>query len=103
MGQLCDAVAGRLKADAGLRTRFPNAPADPRDLITFVKDRPGHDRRYAVDTRKIANELGFHPARKFGEGLAATVDWYIANEVWWKPIQSGEYRNWVAAQYGWKD
>jgi dTDP-glucose 4,6-dehydratase len=103
VGQICDAVGTRLAAEAELRSRFPNAPADPRGLITFVKDRPGHDRRYAVDTRKIAAELGFRPRRNFGEGLAATVDWYIANEAWWRSIQSGEYRNWVASHYGWTD
>jgi dTDP-glucose 4,6-dehydratase len=103
VGRLCDVLRDRLAADAGLRARFPKATANPRDLITFVKDRPGHDRRYAVDTGKISKELGFHPSRRFEAGLAATVDWYLGQEQWWRPIQSGEYRQWVSSHYGWKD
>jgi dTDP-glucose 4,6-dehydratase len=103
VGRLCDVLREQLAGDATLRARFPRAAADPRDLITFVKDRPGHDRRYAVDTRKISAELGYHPARRFEEGLAATVDWYLRHEDWWRPIQSGEYRKWVSAHYGWVD
>ncbi|MEO8064325.1 MAG: dTDP-glucose 4,6-dehydratase [Pseudomonadota bacterium] len=103
VGRLCDVVGARLSGDATLRARFPRAAANPRDLITFVKDRPGHDRRYAVDTRKISGELGFRPARGFEDGLAATVDWYLRREEWWRPIQSGEYRKWVNTHYGWTE
>ena len=68
--------------------------------IEFVKDRPGHDRRYAIDERKLRGELGYTPARRFEDGLKDTVAWYLANGVWWRPILSGEYREWVGRQYG---
>ncbi|AOU98657.1 dTDP-glucose 4,6-dehydratase [Acidihalobacter yilgarnensis] len=68
--------------------------------ITFVKDRPGHDRRYAIDARKLEGELGYAPTRSFEAGLRETVDWYLASASWWQPILSGEYREWVGRQYG---
>jgi dTDP-glucose 4,6-dehydratase len=63
-----------------------------RELVTFVTDRPGHDHRYAMDIRRIGAELDWRPAETFATGLAATVDWYIANRPWWERIQSGAYR-----------
>jgi len=63
-----------------------------RSLIQFVTDRPGHDRRYAIDPSKIERELGWRAAHEFGTGLAETVDWFIANEWWWQPIRDGKYR-----------
>ena len=62
-----------------------------RDLITFVEDRPGHDRRYAIDPAKIERELGWRPEHSFEAGLGATVDWYIANDWWWRPIREETY------------
>lgn len=62
-----------------------------RDLITFVTDRPGHDRRYAIDASKIDSELGWQPQRTFEEGLQETVDWYLVNEDWWRPIREQRY------------
>ncbi|WP_427964030.1 dTDP-glucose 4,6-dehydratase [Altererythrobacter sp.] len=62
-----------------------------RDLISFVTDRPGHDRRYAIDASKITRELGWTPEETFESGLAKTIDWYLANEWWWGPIRSGRY------------
>lgn len=62
-----------------------------RDLITFVTDRPGHDLRYAIDASKIERELGWTPRETFESGLAATVDWYLGNERWWRPIREGRY------------
>ena len=62
-----------------------------RDLITFVTDRPGHDRRYAIDASKIERELGWTPSETFESGLARTVRWYLDNEWWWEPIRSGRY------------
>jgi dTDP-glucose 4,6-dehydratase len=59
-----------------------------RDLITFVKDRPGHDRRYAIDPSRIESELGWRPRENFESGLAKTIDWYLANEAWWKPLMN---------------
>ncbi len=63
-----------------------------RSLIQFVTDRPGHDRRYAIDPSKIERELGWRAAHDFEAGLAETVDWFIANEWWWRPIREGKYR-----------
>jgi dTDP-glucose 4,6-dehydratase len=75
-------------------------PAGQRDrLITFVADRPGHDRRYAIDARKLERELGWRPMQTFETGLARTVRWYLENESWVRDVQSGAYREWVAANY----
>ncbi|MBN9309697.1 dTDP-glucose 4,6-dehydratase [Devosia sp.] len=68
--------------------------------ITHVTDRPGHDRRYAIDACKIERELGWSPAEAFESGLEKTVDWYLANENWVADVTSGAYREWVARQYG---
>lgn len=72
----------------------------PESLITFVKDRPGHDRRYAIDASKIRRELGWMPTYDFASGLKQTVDWYIANESWWRRVKSGEYQKYYQEQYG---
>ncbi|MCU0722495.1 MAG: GDP-mannose 4,6-dehydratase, partial [Planctomycetes bacterium] len=72
----------------------------PDSLITYVKDRPGHDRRYAVDAAKLARELGFRPAVPFEEGLRRTVDWYMANRGWWQRVRTGEYLKYYETQYG---
>ena len=75
-------------------------PAGPRErLITFVKDRPGHDRRYAIDATKLCTELGWRPQETFETGLRKTVEWYLANTEWVQGVQSGAYRDWVATQY----
>ncbi len=71
-----------------------------RELITFVADRPGHDRRYALDTSKIRRELGWSPLRTFEEGLRETVRWYIDNKAWVESVQSGEYHRWIQEHYG---
>ena len=68
--------------------------------ISYVKDRPGHDRRYAIDASKIERELGWKPAETFDTGIRKTVAWYLANADWVRSVQSGAYRDWVAAQYG---
>jgi dTDP-glucose 4,6-dehydratase len=68
--------------------------------ITYVKDRPGHDRRYAIDARKIHRELGWKPAETFESGIRKTVQWYLANPEWVAHVQSGAYRNWIGQQYG---
>jgi dTDP-glucose 4,6-dehydratase len=70
-----------------------------RSTITYVKDRPGHDRRYAIDCSKIKRELGWKQAVNFEEGLGRTVDWYLANPGWIQNIRSGEYRRWVQQNY----
>ena len=70
-----------------------------RTQITHVQDRPGHDRRYAIDARKIERELGWRPAETFDTGIRKTVAWYLANAGWVQNVQSGAYRDWVATQY----
>ena len=67
--------------------------------ITFVKDRPGHDRRYAIDAGKIERELGWKPAETFETGMRKTVRWYLENQDWVSHVTSGSYRNWVEKQY----
>lgn len=69
-------------------------------LITFVKDRPGHDLRYAIDASKINEELGWEPSLTFEQGLAKTIDWYLDNEKWLKNVTSGNYQNYYKEQYG---
>ncbi len=68
-------------------------------LITYVKDRPGHDRRYAIDANKIKNELGWEPSVTFEEGLSKTIDWYLANEEWLNNVTSGEYQKYYDGMY----
>jgi len=70
------------------------------DLITFIKDRPGHDRRYAIDPTKIHNELGWLPQTKFEDGIAKTIEWYLDNKHWWQEIISGEYQKYKEKMYG---
>ena len=70
------------------------------DLITYVKDRPGHDRRYAIDIRKIKKELDWAPTRDFDSGLESTISWYLNNMGWVDRVRSGEYMQWIDKQYG---
>jgi dTDP-glucose 4,6-dehydratase len=80
---------------------LPDSPHRPhRRLITFVKDRPGHDLRYAIDCRKIERELGWVPVESFESGLEKTVRWYLANPEWVKRVQTGDYREWIETHYG---
>ncbi|WP_394777658.1 dTDP-glucose 4,6-dehydratase [Undibacterium sp.] len=77
----------------------PKANGSYRDQIKYVTDRPGHDRRYAIDARKIERELGWKPAETFETGLRKTVAWYLANDEWVAQVQSGDYLKWVDLQY----
>lgn len=70
------------------------------EQMTFVKDRPGHDRRYAIDASKIADVLGWYPQETFETGLRKTIDWYLENPTWVAHVTSGDYRHWVEKQYG---
>jgi dTDP-glucose 4,6-dehydratase len=88
--RLLGLVAAKTGSDAGQML----------DLITFVKDRPGHDRRYAIDPSKLERELGWTPETGFEEGLANTVDWYFSHRAWWERIISGEYMDYYKMQYG---
>jgi dTDP-glucose 4,6-dehydratase len=77
----------------------PDAAGSYRRLITFVTDRPGHDRRYAIDARRIAAELGWKPARTFETGIRETVRWYLDNQGWVADVVSGDYRHWISRNY----
>ena len=70
------------------------------ELIAYVADRPGHDRRYAIDARKIERELGWRPAETFETGIRKTVQWYLANPQWVQGVLDGSYREWLQRQYG---
>jgi dTDP-glucose 4,6-dehydratase len=74
-------------------------PADYHKLIKYVADRPGHDRRYAIDARKIERELGWRPVETFETGIRKTVQWYLDNQDWVANVQSGEYRQWIETHY----
>ncbi len=102
---LCDAVDRAFAAEPELSKHFASAPpaagVPSRSKIHFVKDRPGHDLRYAIDPSKLERELGWSPRVEFDEGLAATVRWYLDHERWWREILGrGGYRGWIARQYG---
>jgi dTDP-glucose 4,6-dehydratase len=78
----------------------PRAAGGPRrDLITYVKDRPGHDRRYAIDARKISSELGWEPAQQFESGLRKTVGWYLDHSSWVENVRTGAYLEWITQNY----
>ena len=72
----------------------------PESLISYVKDRPGHDRRYAINPEKIERELGWQPTYRFEEGIRVTVKWYIEHRAWWEKIVSGDYQNYYEKMYG---
>jgi len=78
----------------------PSAAGPYARLITFVKDRPGHDRRYAIDARKIEREIGWRPAETFATGIRKTVRWYLEHQDWVANVQSGAYQEWINRQYG---
>ena len=100
---LCETVDARFAAAPSLAARFPAAPAangkPATGLITFVKDRPGHDRRYAIDAARARRELGYEPKETFASGFARTVDWYLREEAWWRGVMDGSYRTWIERNY----
>jgi dTDP-glucose 4,6-dehydratase len=93
----------RLGERADLRGSFPDSPKVQGkravDLITHVRDRLGHDRRYAIDYSKAARELGYRPARGLTEGLRSTLDWYLANPRWWQALLGRDYKDWLDKNY----
>jgi len=79
----------------------PNSPTVPHErLIAFVKDRPGHDQRYAIDPSKIEREFGWHPTETFESGIRKTVQWYLENQEWARDVINSDYRRWISKQYG---
>jgi dTDP-glucose 4,6-dehydratase len=83
-----------------LDSKLDRQPGENRGLITFVKDRLGHDRRYAIDASKLKDDLGWSPAYTFETGIAETIDWYLANQQWVAEVTSGSYRDYYQQQYG---
>ena len=98
-GEVYNIGANEEKTNLELIHRLLDIMGKSRELITFVADRPGHDRRYALDITKISTELGWKPAYSFEKALSATVDWYINNEAWWRKIKSGEYAKYYERMY----
>ncbi len=100
---LCKLIDEMFESHATLKSSFPQCPAARGDstetLVTFVKDRPGHDRRYAIDTTKMATELGYHPKEEFETGIRKTLRWYLDNESSWRAVMDGSYREWIEKQY----
>ena len=90
--KICEEVDRAFTQTPELTSRFPDAPAASgratEELKTFVEDRKGHDRRYAIDERKAKAELGYTPQHDFSGGLADTLRWYLDNEEWWQPLRS---------------
>ena len=101
--RLCRIADDAFRSDPSLAARFPASPCarnlEAESLLTFVRDRPGHDRRYAIDCRKAETELGFAPSITLDDGLRKTFAWYLANEAWWRAVMDGSYRNWLSTQY----
>lgn len=89
--------------DRAWSQKYPEAKAaaagNTESLITYVKDRPGHDRRYAIDASKTTKELGYKPVESFESGIRKTIRWYLQNDAWWRGVMDGSYREWVAEQY----
>jgi dTDP-glucose 4,6-dehydratase len=93
--EVVELICAHLDLKLGTRGEGPRSR-----LIRFVLDRPGHDRRYALDTSKIRKELGWKPSVKFDQGIKTTIDWYLANSRWVDGILDGSYREYYARQYG---
>ncbi len=101
-GEIYNIGGGQEKANIDVVKGILQVLDKPESLITYVKDRPGHDWRYALSTTKIQSEVGWMPTVSFAEGLARTVNWYLENEPWWRRVKSGEYREFVEEWYGGK-
>jgi dTDP-glucose 4,6-dehydratase len=99
-GQVYNIAGGQERPNIELIKLILKALHKPEGLITFVKDRPAHDRRYAIDCSKIERELGWKALYTLEKAMAATVDWYINNESWWRNIKSGEYEKYYQRMYG---
>lgn len=100
---VCDGVDRMFAADDTLRRQFPDAPAasgkSTDSLLTFVKDRAGHDWRYAIDANRAREQLQYEPLESFASGLQKTLDWMLANESWWRSVMDGTYRDWIDRNY----
>ncbi len=99
-GQVYNIAGGQERPNVTLVKLILKLMGKPEGLITFVKDRPAHDRRYAIDCGKIGRELGWKPLNTLEKAISATVDWYLKNAGWWRSVKSGEYREYYARMYG---
>jgi len=101
--EICGLMEQAFANNSALAEKFPEAFAaiaqNTASLITYVQDRPGHDRRYAIDATKTRDELGYVPRESFATGIAKTVQWYLDNEAWWQAVMDGSYQEWVEQQY----
>ncbi|MEJ1963925.1 MAG: dTDP-glucose 4,6-dehydratase [Gammaproteobacteria bacterium] len=101
---LCELVGRLFQQKPALKARFPECPASQgkpaATLIRMVADRPGHDRRYAIDCAKIERDLAFSPSVKLEAGLESTVAWFLDNEAWWRSVMDGSYKKWLDEHYG---
>ena len=101
---LCRVVDQLFEQHPGLAEKYPDAPPAKGDasdsLIRFVTDRPGHDRRYAIDFSHAASEIGYAPSVALEDGLRQTLDWYLAGRDWWLPLLGEDFRGWIERQYG---
>jgi len=98
-GETYNVGSGNEKTNLDIINKLLELLDKPRSLIQFVSDRPAHDRRYALDCAKISKELDWQPDYSFEKSLSATVDWYLKNESWWRPIKSGEYARYYEEMY----
>ena len=100
---LCSLADEAFQGDTGLCVRYPQSPCARGEraatLIKFVQDRPGHDRRYAIDCGKLERELGYVARSSLQSGLRATLDWYLQNESWWRGVMDGSYQKWIKTNY----
>ncbi|WP_370979180.1 dTDP-glucose 4,6-dehydratase [Agaribacterium sp. ZY112] len=100
---VCKLMDEAFSNNTDLAHRFPEAKAainnNCASLITYVKDRPGHDRRYAIDPTKAENELGYKPSESFETGIRKTLQWYLDNQEWWSKVMDGSYQDWIENQY----
>lgn len=99
VGELYNIGGNNEKTNLEITEAILNTLNKPKDLIKFVKDRLGHDRRYAIDSSKMKEELNWEPEYAFEEGIAETIQWYIDNEDWWRNIKSGDYRDYYQKMY----
>lgn len=101
--KVCEVIEKAFVDNPLLSEKFELAKAsqekNAQSLITYVKDRPGHDRRYAIDASKTCNELGYQPRESFETGIEKTVNWYLNNQSWWQSVMDGSYQDWVTKQY----
>ncbi len=104
---ICELMEEAFSVNGKYKNQFPNATSvikgKAKTLITYVKDRPGHDRRYAIDATKIQQELGYSPRESFETGIRKTVSWYLENEAWWRSVLDGSYKDWMDRNYGVND